>query len=99
METKSRSELISAERELDKATGLVDQQYELVKRLQRLGVDTKEAIRLLIDLLELQQSREQQLSYLRMRGTDRGSGRFKNKQLEDDMAFEQHRDKNERVGS
>lgn len=49
MDSKSRSELMSAERELDEAKGLVEQQYGLIRRSQRLGTDTKEAIRLLID--------------------------------------------------
>jgi hypothetical protein len=50
---------------------LVKQQYQIVKRLKRLGADAKDAICLLIDLLELQQSRERRLSYLRMRGNHR----------------------------
>jgi hypothetical protein len=76
MQNNPRSEAISrAERELDETNGLVTQQYRVVKRLKRLGADTKEAILLLLNLLDLQQSREQRLSYLRMRGTGTGAGR------------------------
>jgi hypothetical protein len=83
MKSRSRSELISAERELNETKALIDQQYGIVKRLKWLGADNREAIVLLLNLLDLQQSRERRLSYLRMRGTDRSSGKFKNKQLED----------------
>ena len=68
MEDKSRSELISAaERELAETKALIDQQYAIVARLKRIGANTKQAICLLVDLLELQQMREQRLAYLRMR--------------------------------
>jgi hypothetical protein len=68
MEDKSRSELISdAERELAETKVLVDEQYATVRRLKRIGANTKQAICLLIDLLELQQMREQRLAYLRLR--------------------------------
>lgn len=65
-----------AERELDETKGLVEQQYRIVKRLKRLGADTKEAILLLLNLLDLEQSRQRRLSYLRMRGTGPGASRF-----------------------
>jgi hypothetical protein len=68
MEDKSRPELISAaERELAETKALIDQQYAIVARLKRIGANTKRAICLLVDLLELQQMREQRLAYLRMR--------------------------------
>jgi hypothetical protein len=57
-----------AERELDETKGLVIQQYRIVKRLKQLGADTKEAILLLLNLLDLEQSRQRRLSYLRMPG-------------------------------
>ena len=82
MDRESRSELISAERELDEAKGLVEQQYGNVKRLKRLGVDSREAILLLLNLLDLQQLRESRRSYLQVRGTDRNSGSFKSKTTE-----------------
>jgi hypothetical protein len=44
---------------------LVDQQHGMVRRLKQLGADTKQAICLLIDLLELQQMREQRMARLR----------------------------------
>lgn len=76
MQTNRRSEAISrAERELDETSGLVTQQYRIVKRLKRLGADTREAILLLLNLLDLQQSRERRLSHLRMRGTSDGASR------------------------
>jgi hypothetical protein len=79
MQGKAQSEDISqAERELDETKGLVKQQYRIVKRLKRLEADTKEAILLLLNLLDLQQSRERRLAYLRMRAT--GGGFFENKQ-------------------
>ena len=54
-----------AERELAQVKGLVDEQYSLVMRLKRIGADTQECVRLLIDLLELQQIREQRLAQAR----------------------------------
>jgi hypothetical protein len=72
MEDKSRSELITeAERELAEAKVLVDEQYAIVTRLKRIGANSKQAICLLMDLLELQQMREQRLAYLRMRPENR----------------------------
>jgi hypothetical protein len=72
MEDKSPSELIAAaERELAEAKGLVDEQYVIVTRLKRIGANSKQAMCLLIDLLELQQMREQRLAYLRMRPENR----------------------------
>jgi hypothetical protein len=72
MEDKSRSELISAaERELAETKALIDEQYAIVARLKRIGANTKQAICLLVDLLELQQMREQRLAYLRMRPENR----------------------------
>lgn len=68
-----------AERELEETNALVDQQYGIVKRLKRLGSDSREAILLLLNLLDLQQSRQRRLSDLRVRGTEASSGKFKNK--------------------
>jgi hypothetical protein len=66
--TESRSEVISqAERELDDVNHLVDEQFGIVTRLKRLGADTPEAVRLLIDLLELQHLREQRLAQIRLK--------------------------------
>ena len=77
MQSRPRSDDISqAERELDETKGLVKQQYRIVKRLKRLEADTKEAILLLLNLLDLQQSRERRLSYMRMRGTGSGAAKF-----------------------
>jgi hypothetical protein len=73
MADKSRSELITeAERELAETKGLVDEQYAIVARLKRIGANSKQAICVLSDLLELQQMREQRLAYLRMRPQSRG---------------------------
>jgi hypothetical protein len=55
-----------AERELAEVKGRVDEQYGLVKRQKRIGADTHEAVRLLIDLLELQQTHEQRLAQARI---------------------------------
>jgi hypothetical protein len=75
--THSQADAISqAERELDESKGLVKQQYLVVKRLKQLGADTKEAILLLLNLLDLEQSRQRRLSYLRMRGTGPSVGRL-----------------------
>jgi len=74
-----------AERELDETNGLVTQQYRIVKRLKQLGADTKDAILLLLNLLELQQSRQQRLSYLRMRGTGPDAGKFLPSELREDV--------------
>jgi hypothetical protein len=43
----------------------------MVKRLKWLGADTKGAILMLLNLLDLQQSREQRLSYMRLRISDK----------------------------
>jgi hypothetical protein len=73
----SQADAISqAERELDETKGLVKQQYRVVKRLKQLGADTKEAILLLLNLLDLEQSRQRRLSYLRMRGNGPSVGRL-----------------------
>ena len=48
----SQEPIEQAERELAEVKGLVDEQYGLVMRLTRIGADTHEAVRLLIDLLE-----------------------------------------------
>ena len=74
-----------AERDLDETNGLVTQQYRIVKRLKQLGADTKDAILLLLNLLELQQSRQQRLSYLRMRGTGPDAGKFLPSVLREDV--------------
>ena len=58
----SQEPIEQAEGELAEVKGLVDEQYGLVMRLKRIGADTHEAVRLLIDLLELQQTREQRLA-------------------------------------
>lgn len=76
MKNGLRPELMNAERELDEAKTLVERQYGIVKRLRHLGADSREAILLLLNLLDLQQSRAQRLSFLRMRGTDPGAGKF-----------------------
>jgi hypothetical protein len=55
-----------AERELAEIKSLIDEQFEIVARLKRLGADTHDAMRLLIDLLELQQTREQRLAQVRL---------------------------------
>jgi hypothetical protein len=55
-----------AERELAEIKSLIDEQFEIVTRLKRLGADTHDAMRLLIDLLELQQTREQRLAQVRL---------------------------------
>jgi len=75
-----------AERELDETNGLVTQQYRIVKRLKQLGADTKDAILLLLNLLELQQSRQQRLSYLRMRGTGLDAGKVLPGKLRGDVS-------------
>jgi hypothetical protein len=56
---------------LAETKGLVDVQYAIVTRLKRIGANSKQAICLLMDLLELQQMREQRLAYLRMRPENR----------------------------
>jgi len=58
----SQEPIAQAERELAEVKGLVDEQYGIVIRLKRLGADTHEAVRLLIDLLELQQNPRAALS-------------------------------------
>ena len=71
----SQEPIERAERELAEVKGLVDEQYGLVMRLKWIGADTQEAVRLLIDLLELQQTREQRLAHARIRHRQL-SGRF-----------------------
>jgi len=63
--TASISEVEQAERETAEVKALIDEQFKIVTRLKRLDADTADAIRLLIDLLELQQLREQRLAELR----------------------------------
>jgi len=66
--TESRSEVIShAKRELAEVNHLVDEQFGIVTRLKRLGADTAGAVRLLIDLLELQYLREHRLGQMRLK--------------------------------
>jgi hypothetical protein len=97
MDIKLRPEVIDqAERELDDAKGLVEQQYRIVKRLKRLGSDTKDAILLLLNLLDLQKSREQRLSYMQLRRTDLRSRTFQINKL--GMAFARHHDKSDQIG-
>jgi hypothetical protein len=80
MGSTSRSELISAERELNQTKALIDQQYGNIERRKRLGADSRQAIVSLLNLLDLQQSRERRLSYLLMRRTDRiSSGNLRSK--------------------
>ena len=55
-----------AERELAEIKSLIDEHFEIVTRLKRLGADTHDAMRLLIDLLELQQTREKRLAQVRL---------------------------------
>jgi hypothetical protein len=62
----SEESIEQAERELAEVKGLVDEQYGLVMRLKRIGADTQESVRLLIDLLELLQTREQRLAQARI---------------------------------
>ena len=62
----SQEPIQEAERELAEVKGLVDEQYGLVIRLRRIGTDTQEAVRLLIDLLELQETRERRLAQVRI---------------------------------
>jgi hypothetical protein len=64
-----------AERELAEVKGRVDEQYALVMRQKRIGADIHEAVRLLIDLLELQETHEQRLAQARIRRREL-SGRF-----------------------
>jgi hypothetical protein len=68
MQQTSSSELIrEAERELAETKSLVEQQYGIVQRLKRIGADTRKAIYSLIELLELQETRQQRLADVRMR--------------------------------
>lgn len=67
MNSKPVSELLEAERELAEINGLISEQFGIVTRLKRLGADTAEPVRLLVDLLELQQLREQRLAQVRLR--------------------------------
>jgi len=61
-----------AERELAEVKGRVDEQYGLVMRQKRIGADIHEAVRLLIDLLELQQTHEQRLAKARIHRRELG---------------------------
>lgn len=72
----SRSEVIRQTQRKLETKGVVMPLYGIV---QRLGADTKEAILLLLDLLDLKRSHERRLSYLQIRATDTRDGRFKNK--------------------
>jgi hypothetical protein len=68
MEGKPSSELVDqAERELEETKVLVQQQFGIVNRLKRLGADCKDAILLLINLLELHEARERRLAQLRLK--------------------------------
>jgi len=72
MDRTSPADVITqAERELAETKSLIEEQYGIVKRLKRLGADTKEAICLLVDLLELQEKREERLAHLRLRSNFR----------------------------
>lgn len=85
-QNKPQAEAINrAERELDETNGLVTQQYRIVKRLKQLGADTKDAILLLLNLLDLQQSRQRRLSYMRMRATGPGAGKVFENNLRKDV--------------
>ena len=75
MPMTSKEPIEQAERELAQVRGLVDEQYSLVMRLKRIGADTQKAVRSLIDLLELQQTREQRLAQARIHRRQ-FSGRF-----------------------
>ena len=55
-----------AERELAEIKSLIDEQFKIVTGLKRLGADTHDAMRLLIDLLEFQQTREKRLAQVRL---------------------------------
>jgi len=66
MPIMSQEPIQQAERELAEVKGLVDEQYGRVMRLKRIGANTQEAVRSLIDLLELQQTREQRLAQARI---------------------------------
>ena len=54
------------ERELAEVKGRVDEQYGIVMRQKRIGADIHEAVHLLIDLLELQQTNEHRLAQARI---------------------------------
>jgi hypothetical protein len=64
MTSQATAEL--AEREFAEVKHLVDEQFGIVTRLKRLGADTHDSVRLLIDLLELQQIRERRLAQVRI---------------------------------
>lgn len=66
MIVKPASEFEQAERERTEINALIDEQFGIVARLQRLDADTAEALRLLFDLLELRQPRQQRLSQVRL---------------------------------
>ena len=63
----SQEPIEQAERELAEVEGRVDEQYGLVMRQKRIGADIHEAVHLLIDLLELQQTQEHRLAQARIR--------------------------------
>ena len=75
MPMTSQEPIEQAERELAEVKCLVDEQYGLVLRQKRTGADIHEAVRLLIDLLELQQTHEQRLAKARIHHRQL-SGRF-----------------------
>jgi hypothetical protein len=75
MPMTSQEPIQQAERELAEVKGLVDEQYGLVMRQKQNGADIHEAVRLLIDLLELQQTHEQRLAQARIHHRQL-SGRF-----------------------
>ena len=75
MPMTSQEPIEQAERELAEVKGLVDEQYGIVMRQKRIGADIQEAVRLLIDLIELQQTREQRLAQARIHHRQL-SGRF-----------------------
>ena len=71
----SQEPIEQAERELAEVMGLVDEQYGLVMRQKRIGADIHEAVRVLIDLLERQQTHERRLAQARIHHRQL-SGRF-----------------------
>ena len=75
MPMTSQEPIEQAERELAEVKGLVDEQYGLVMRQKQNGADIHEAVRVLIDLLERQQTHEQRLVQARIHHRPL-SGRF-----------------------
>jgi hypothetical protein len=76
MNRKPVSELEEAERELVEINALIDEQFGIVVRLKRLEADTAEALRLLFDLLELQEQRQERLLQVRLQHRRRMGGRL-----------------------